>query len=280
MIITKNISFQNEIIKSILAIILSVIITYIIHLIVHHPFTIYKLYKSITIPALVLPFFIIPNYKQKKAVFLAKEELNRSLIEKTELVQEVHHRVKNNLSIILSLLHLQKQTSLYKENTELCLQNYERRVRTISLVHEHILKSPNYSSMNLKDFIQEQKDILIPLVDNPYKQIELDIAPGQFKIKLANAVSIGLIICELVMNSYQHAFLDREKGKVKIRVVESDQNTIFTFKDNGIGISEDSISGDTDTIGMTLISILVDQIKGKFKFKNTDGTKFTLIFQN
>ena len=280
MIITKNLSVQNEIIKSILAIILSVIIAYIIHFIVHLPFTITKLIISITIPTIVLPFFIIPNYKHRKAVFLAKEELNISLIEKTELVQEVHHRVKNNLSIILSLLHLQNQTSLCKENTELCYQNYERRVRTISMVHEHILKSPDYSNMDLRNFILEQKDIIITLVDNPYRQIEIDIAPIQLKIKLANTVPIGLIISELLMNSLQYAFQDREKGEVKIWTIESGQNTIFTFEDNGIGISEDLISGNTDTIGMTLISILVNQIKGKFKFQNTGGTKFSLTFKN
>ena len=278
MIFTKNISIQNEIIKSIIAILLSSLISYIIHITFHVPFTRVKLILSLTIPTLVLPFFIIPAYIQKKIVFQTKQELKQSLEEKTELVREVQHRVKNNLSIILSLLHLQKQSPRCRNNFSIL--NFERRVQTISLAHEHILNSPNYSSLELSEFIQAQKDNIIMFVDNPYRQIEYNLVPDIVRIKLANAVPIGLIISELFINSLQHAFDGRDEGKISIRIIESDSDTILTFEDDGIGISEKTIRDHSKTIGLTLISILVDQIKGKFDFQNNSGTKFTLRFKN
>ena len=89
-----------------------------------------------------------------------------------------------------------------------------------------------------------------------------------------------MIISELLINSYQHAFQDRDEGEIIIRITKSDSTTILTFEDDGIGIPENLISGHIDTIGMTLISILADQIGGKSGFQNTNGTRFTLTFNN
>ena len=192
MLKSQKISVQNELIKSFMAVLFSIIIAYIIHLIIGIPFTKTKLLISTVIPSVILPIFVIPNYKQKKQVIESNRLLRESLVEKSILVQEVHHRVKNNLSIILSLLHLQKQTPLCKENTEYCLSNFERRVQTISLAHAHILDSPDFSTLNISNFIQEQHELINLLVDNPYRQIKFHIDPINVKITLENAVPIGL----------------------------------------------------------------------------------------
>ncbi|MDA3937716.1 MAG: hypothetical protein PF693_00185 [Spirochaetia bacterium] len=166
---TQEISIRKEKIKSLLIIISSVIIAYIVYFILHLPFTISTLIIAITIPAIILPFPIILGYKYKKNMINAKRALEKSMEEKNVLLQEVHHRVKNNLSIILSLLHLRQSPASGNENDKLWFDNYERRIQTISLAHDHILNSSDFSTMHLGEFLLDQNSLIIPLMTDPYK---------------------------------------------------------------------------------------------------------------
>lgn len=281
MLTEPKISIKNELFKSIMAVLLSVSLTYIISTFLFDiPFTKIALLSSIIIPLLILPLFIIPNYKQKKKVIKTNRLLVKMVDEKNLLIHEVHHRVKNNLSIVLSLLHLQNQRPLYKTDLEYSRLNFERRIQTMSLVYDLILRSSNLATMNLRDFLLEQRDFIIDLIKNPYIHIDLITEPGNLTVSFANAIPIGLIISEICINAYQHAFPNRNKGKIRIKAISTGASTTLTIEDDGIGIPSNVSSGSTDTIGLNLVTALSDQVKGKYDIKNNNGTIFTLVYNN
>ncbi len=280
MLTKHKISIKNEILKCFLVVLASVLLAYILTSLFTIPFTSMVALRAFLIPLFILPFFIIPNYKQKKKIIETNLLLKEMVDEKDRLIHEVHHRVKNNLSIVLSLLHLQEQKTLYKINPEYSRLNFERRIQTMSLVYDHILKSANLATVNLKDFLLDQRDSIIDFVKNPYIQIKLDTEPNNLTVSLANAIPVGLIISEICMNSFQHAFPGKNEGKIIIKAMSLGSSTSLTIEDNGIGISHEFISNSQDTIGLNLVAALVDQVGGNYKIKNKSGTVFNLVYTN
>ncbi len=210
----------------------------------------------------------------------AEEQIKSALKEKEVLLKEIHHRVKNNLQIISSLLKLQSQ---YTDDTKILemLKDSQNRVKSMALIHEKLYGSKDLANINLKTYIH---DLVIGLYHSYSKNSEAIIIRediGDITLGIETAIPCGLIINELVSNALKHAFPGDRTGEIHIKLQRVMENKIIlTVEDNGIGISEDFDYGNTDTLGLHLVNILVeDQIEGEIELDRTNGTKFQIEFR-
>jgi PAS domain S-box-containing protein len=206
----------------------------------------------------------------------AEEKLSQSLKEKTLLLKEIHHRVKNNLQIISSLLRLQ---SLYVTENHVIgiLNECQNRINSMALIHQQLYESKSFATISFNQYLKE----LVVFLCNTYMinsdRIEL-LAPEEdvlFSIDIA--VPLGLIINELVTNSFKHAFNEHEVGKVIIHVAnKNSKDILITIKDNGRGFPEELDFFNPSTLGLQLIHSLTEQISGIIKLMPGEGTHINL----
>ncbi|MBD2209515.1 PAS domain-containing protein [Nostoc linckia FACHB-104] len=207
----------------------------------------------------------------------AENKLKVSLKEKDILLKEIHHRVKNNLQIISSLLRLQ---SRYINDEQACelFQDSHNRVRAMAIIHENLYQSNNLSKINFSDYLRS-------LVSNLLRSygIKLNIKThlkiDKIFLKIDTAISCGLIINELVSNSIKYAFSDERQGDIYIEMLETTKNQYFlNISDNGIGLSQDIETYKNQSLGLQLVWSLVEQLQGTITFNTSLGTSFTITF--
>jgi len=206
-----------------------------------------------------------------------ENQLKSSLTEKEILLKEVHHRVKNNMQVITSLIKLQSY-SLTNDHAIAQFAECERRVRSMALVHELLYQSHNLESINASGYIHKLASDIISS-SNLQKNVKLDISVESIELDLDTAIPCGLIINELVTNSMKYAFKLQEQGTITISLLVSpDSRYILTVSDNGIGLPDTFDCSGSDTLGMQLVSVLVQQIEGNLKISGENGTHFEICF--
>lgn len=209
---------------------------------------------------------------------LAEIEIKESLDEKIVLLKEIHHRVKNNLQVISSLLYLQSKNLTDDESISIFLES-QNRVRSMSLVHEKLYQSENLAKINLRLYIGD----LVRFLFRSYKTnpgiIKLNLDIEDVALDVNSAIPCGLIINELVSNSLKYAFPNQEKGEiaVKFRSKNEDQYNLLV-SDNGIGLKEYFKKPDKKTLGLQLVDTLVDQLHGKVDINGKIGSEFNISF--
>jgi two-component sensor histidine kinase len=207
-----------------------------------------------------------------------EEQVRLVMREKEVLVREIHHRVKNNLQIISSLLNL--QASYVKDMAALeALRESQNRVRAMAIVHEQLHKARNYSSINFPEYVASLTTNLFRSygVDAKVVRLELDIEP--VKLMIDTAISCGLIIHELVSNSLKHAFPGGRKGTIGIHLRSEAGSFQLTMRDNGVGFSRSGGGGRKRSLGLRLVDILAEQIGGMMRRKRTNQvTEYTVRF--
>jgi two-component sensor histidine kinase len=188
--------------------------------------------------------------------------------EREVLVREIHHRVKNNLQIISSLLSLQAQYVKDMAALEI-LRESQNRVRAMAIVHEQLHKARNYACLNFPEYVASLTTNLFRSygVDTHVVHLELDVEPVVLTID--TAISCGLIIHELVTNCLKHAFPEGRKGCICIRLRAESGSFRLTVRDNGVGFPEPTGGGRTTTLGLRLVAILAEQIRGTVRRKKT-----------
>ncbi|MBZ0265120.1 response regulator [bacterium] len=208
----------------------------------------------------------------------AEENMRFNLSEKEVLLKEIHHRVKNNLQIITSLLNLQAgyiKEARYKE----MIKESQNRVKSMALLHEKLYQSENLSKINFADYA---KDITMNLLSSyrvDTNRIELHSNINKLFFNLDLAIPLGLICNELLSNSFKHAFPENGKGEIWMNMGKSGENKYyFTFRDNGIGLPAADTFNTVKTLGMQLISTLVAQIDATFEIHNEQGFEFKIQF--
>jgi len=208
----------------------------------------------------------------------AEEKIKASLDEKELLLEEIHHRVKNNLQIVSSLLDLQAVRLKGKENVEL-FQESRNRVKSMSLIHEQLYQSEDLANINFDKYIQK-------LVVNLSRSYGISSDNILFKINVKDvflsidkAIPCGLIISELATNSLKHGFPDDKKGEINIDFhLDKNNNYSLIVRDNGVGIPEDFIFQTTKSLGLQLVNMLTQQLKGSIELDRTYGTTFKITF--
>jgi len=208
----------------------------------------------------------------------ADEKIKASLKEKEVLLKEIHHRVKNNLQIISSLLKLQSGYIKDKHTLEM-FKDSQSRIRSMALIHEKLYQSQDLSKVNFAEYITS-------LAANLFRSYELATTTINPIVKVENifleidvAVPCGLIINELVSNSLKYAFPDRREGEIQIHLYFINEHEIkLIISDNGIGLPKDFDFQNTGTLGLQLVNNLVEQLEGTIEVNGHSGTEFRIKF--
>ena len=208
-----------------------------------------------------------------------EDQLRRTLKEKESLLREVHHRVKNNLQVISSLLNLQS-ASIKDPVVNQLFRECQVRITSIALLHETLHRSSDLSRIKMGDYIRTLTGHLFRSygVDPNGIVLELNIEDVEFDID--TGLTCGLIIDELVSNCLKHAFVDDSGGRVHIDLHDHLDGT-FTLRvsDDGIGIPKDGVLNNPDSLGLELVSLLAEKLDGKTELLSGHGTEWQIRFQ-
>ncbi len=208
----------------------------------------------------------------------AQVKLKNALAEKEVLLKEVHHRVKNNLQIVSSLLQLQSQTLKDPEVIKV-LRESQNRIESISLIHKNLYTSANIGQIDVADYIHNlAASLLISYQIWPNKiTLEIDIDP--LNLNVDQAIACGLVINELISNALKHAFPNQQIGTISIALRNVGNNIEMTIKDNGIGLPDNLDWTKTDSLGLSLVYDLVtEQLEGNITLERNHGTVFKIQF--
>jgi len=216
------------------------------------------------------------NYKRQQA---DNKQIKKQADDLKTLMKEVHHRVKNNLQLIVAMLRMQHRTIEDKAAIE-ALVNSENRLHAIAVVHEKLYKSENISSVLLKDYLQELIGELDKQFQNASKPIQLKIIDNtNFATNLEKAIPIGLIVNELVTNSLKHAFTNLEQGQINLEISRIDNKYQLSIKDNGKGLPNGKLEENPKSLGLRLVKLFADQLNGALQYSNNGGACFTILFE-
>lgn len=219
---------------------------------------------------------------QNKEIESQRQIISEALDEKELLLKEIHHRVKNNLQIISSLLSLQSR-KIRNEEVLISLQEGQNRVEAMSLIHQNLYQRENLSAINMNSYTMQLMENLSRSFNGESRNIEYSIDIDDIDFDIDTAVPIGLIINELVTNAYKHAFTDRETGQIKISIKAQKEAHYFCLRieDNGRGIPEDLGKNKQYSLGQKLVHTLgVRQLKGNLEISNKLGTNISLKFKD
>ena len=206
-----------------------------------------------------------------------EETIKQSLREKSTLLAEVHHRVKNNLAVISGLLEMQ---TFNAENEQIIreLKESQARIQSIGTVHELLYESDSFSDIKLEEYIDE----LVTYIDNTFGHPDADI---QFRnqispvsLTVTQAIPCGLLLNELITNAYKHAFPEN-KGVIEIKLQKEGNTATLTVKDDGIGLPDDFDFEESSSLGITLVNTLIDQLDGDLTITKTPSACFEISFQ-
>jgi len=210
----------------------------------------------------------------------AQEETKASLIEKEMLLKEIHHRVKNNMQIVSSLINLQLH-SLVDEKGKEILQETQNRIRSMSLIHETLYRG-NLSEIMLREYIKELALNLFDSFGIDPDRIQLNADVEDITIDIDTATPCGLIINELITNSLKYAFPGGRAGEIRISLKRdpATKELQLIIKDNGIGLPPDFNIKKSKSLGMNLaLNLLEKQLKGTLVLNRENGTEFVMTFK-
>ncbi len=217
-------------------------------------------------------YHLIETSRLKKKLYSELEAekimVEQQVKDKTILIQEVHHRVKNNLTMINSLLYLQSK-DVESEETKIVLDEFQKRIRSIALVHNKLYDEENISSIDFNSYIQEVFNELNRFSKQKSKRITLDINGTSRPIEINSAVTLGLIFNELMTNSLKYAFSEIEEGKISVHIFENKDNTTILYSDNGPGLDFD-FNTSNGNFGFKLLKLLPKQINGELNYINNE----------
>jgi PAS domain S-box-containing protein len=212
----------------------------------------------------------------------AEDQIRASLKEKEVMLKEIHHRVKNNLQIIVSLLRMQ---SSRVEDPEILMlfREAQNRVQSIALIHELLYQSADFAQINFRDYIQALVQTLSRTYRASFNQVSVNLKMTDLNLSLDAAIPCGLIINELVSNAFKHAFPGDRFGTIDIQLESSSGDPtshqgIITVSDNGVGIPTDLNWEDSSSLGLVIVHSLVTQLRGVIECERTAGTRFRIAF--
>jgi len=208
----------------------------------------------------------------------AEDEIRSSLNEKEVLLQEIHHRVKNNMQIISSLLNLQKRHVNEEESVNVLMES-RNRVKSMAMIHEKLYQSGNLTNLKFSEYIPRLVSDLLYSYNIPQDQIKIVIKVEDVKLNIETAVPCGLIINELVSNIFKHAYPGGREGKLEISLKKHHDNYELIICDEGIGFPEELDFKKTETLGLQLVNNLVEQLDGEINLDQSQGTEFKITFK-
>lgn len=214
---------------------------------------------------------------KNKHIVQQKTAIENALKEKEFLIKEIHHRVKNNLQIISSMLNLQAETIDNAAAKEV-LQESRLRINSMALIHQLLYSKNNMLNVSISDYLSTLLSQIEKSYSGASSNVVTDLNCDNINIDLDTAIPLGLIVNELVTNSYKHAFKKTDSGTIKITFSKNEADNTYTLgvRDNGKGF--DASKSKTHSLGMELIQMLAEQLNSKMEFTNNNGTLATITF--
>lgn len=210
---------------------------------------------------------------------LSEESLKNSLNEKDVLLKEVHHRVKNNMQVISSILSL--QSAYVKDESILnILRESQNRIKSMAFIHERLYRTKDFSKIKFSEYFKRLAQNLIDTYELSSNKIHLNSNIDELYLNLDTAIPCGLIINELISNSLKYAFKTDEEGFISISLKQKENLVELIIADNGKGIDKSIDFKNTESLGLQLVNTLVEQLEGEIELNLNKGTKFTIIFAN
>ena len=210
---------------------------------------------------------------------LAEEQIMSALKEKEILLKEIHHRVKNNLQVVASMLHLQAGYIKDRE-ARILFEESQKRVESMALLHEKLYQAKDLARIDFREYVADLAGNLLTLNTDKSERIGMKLDIEGVVLDVNNSIPCGLIINELVSNALAHAFPDGRKGRIDISMRSgSGRKIVLSVSDNGIGFPEGIDFRNTASLGMQLVNSLVTQLDGLIELDRTEGTSFAIEFK-
>jgi PAS domain S-box-containing protein len=208
---------------------------------------------------------------------LADEQLRASLREKEVLLKEIHHRVKNNLQVIASLLSLQAE-HIADSKILAMLEEMNNRVRSIAAIHEMLYGSADLSRIDFGGYLNTIARDLTSFFSDRASKVQVKVDSDAIFLDITKAAPCGLIVNELLTNSFKHAFPDNREGMITVSFRRPEEECVLEISDNGVGMPEKLEPQSATSMGLQLLGLLVEQLKGKLEIDRSSGTRFTITF--
>lgn len=220
---------------------------------------------------------IAHNITEKKHV---QQRMELSLKEKEVLLREVHHRVKNNMQVISSILNLQS-SYVSDEYALTLLKESQNRIKTMAYIHESLYQNKSFTSVNFSDYVYTLVNNIVQSYSASSEKIKLELNIDKVTLSLDSSIPAGLIINELITNAIKHAFPGSRQGTI-IFNLRCENNFVFLeLKDNGVGFASGIDFENSHSLGLQLVNTLIEQIEGELKFKSKKdiGTEVLITFK-
>jgi two-component sensor histidine kinase len=227
-----------------------------------------------------LVFAYLKNIKNQRLMAEQKLLIERSLVEKDSLLKEIHHRVKNNLQMVSSLLSLQSKNHKSPEVIE-ALEEGKSRVKAMALIHQKLYQNDDLSVIEMQGYIESLINSVQSVFNKAGHNIVVSVDAEGVELDIDRAIPIGLILNELVSNSFKYAFPNPEQeGRIYIHIRKTGEGGFFEYTDNGVGMPEDLGAGEGNSMGLRLIGRLVNQLQSFLNSdKNVEGVRFWFDFK-
>ncbi|MBU2948815.1 sensor histidine kinase [Zobellia uliginosa] len=242
--------------------------------------SIYSTAAVLTVGVILFLSIIYSLYKKNKYIASLNKTIKHRLDERDTLLKEIHHRVKNNLQVITSLLSL--QSSFIKDDKIKGLFRYSQyRINSMAIIHEMLYKSKDLSKINYGDYAHQLASTLISSMKGANKKIDLKVETDELHLNLDTSVPLGLMVNEIITNALKYGFKNLDEGLISIKFEKLKYpNFLMRIGDNGNGFSNDIDFRNTKSLGLKLIHMLTLQLKGNIEKDNTiSGTHYIITFQ-
>lgn len=227
------------------------------------------------ITMLIILGLLLGLYKSLKKIAIQKSEISENLKEKEILLREIHHRVKNNLQMVSSLLTMQGK-SINDETALEAINDGKSRVKSMALIHQDLYNSDHLTGINAKTYLEKLTQELLTTYNIHDKQIALQLEIADLNIDVDTIIPLGLIINEIVTNSLKYAWPKHKQGEINVKLYLQDEQLCLFIKDNGIGYDVSKVANTS--FGSTLVEALTQQLDGEMSVTNSNGTMSKFVF--
>lgn len=219
------------------------------------------LWTSVILGILLVLIGVVVTVRANKSIGRWEQILN----EKEALISEIHHRVKNNLAVISSLLELE---SMQKQDSKRALEDSRDRIKSMAIIHENLYQSDSFSEINLGQYLQQLTGSITNTYNRDEKDIKVHVPLADIVLNINQAVPVGLIINEMLAYAITHSCDKRTGGKIELFLSEQDGRVSLSVKDYGKGFPKDFNNQSADSTGLMIAKILVQQLEAKVTFKS------------
>ena len=208
-----------------------------------------------------------------------QEQLVNSLKEKEVLLTEIHHRIKNNLSTITALIEMEVK-DVEDDHAKYVLKNTYSRIRSMVEVHDLLCDKGIFDEVELGLYLSKLTEKIAETLSNPKQEVDISLRADTINMAADKAMVCGLVLNELLINIYKHAFKNVEVGKIDVELLHNGNNTVFlNVRDNGIGIPEEFDLENANSIGTWVINVLLRKLSATVEIEAEEGTSFSIKFK-